>query len=164
MRPIGTIEQLKKRRQRALEGVRQGKSPKEVANKLGVTERSVRRWRQEQKDPRKKSKQPLGKPAYLTKDQIKRLEQELLRGAYVHGYSEDYWNLDRIGHLIWDLFGMRYTPSGVWRLLDRMNWSWQKVQRLAIQRNDEAIANWKRYTWPRIKKVAGTERDAGVNR
>ena len=164
MRPIGTNEQLRKRRQRALELVRQGQLLKEVANKLGVHERSVRRWHQEQKYPRKKSKQPLGKPAYLTKDQIKQLEQELLQGAYAHGYSEDYWTLDRIEHLIWDLFSIRYTPSGVWRLLGRMNWSCQKVQRLALQRNDEVIANWKRYTWPRIKKVAGTARDTGVNR
>ena len=104
MRPTGTIEQLRKRRQRVLDLVRRGKSSQEVAGKLGVNERSVRRWRQEQKCPRKKSRPPLGKPAYLTKKQIKRLKQELLRGAYAHGYSEDYWTLDRIGHVIWDLF------------------------------------------------------------
>jgi len=164
MRPLGTIEQLEKRRQHALELVRKGKSSEEIANRFGVTERSVRRWRQEPKHRKGKSKPALGRTAYLTKDQVKKLEQELLQGAYAHGYSEDYWTLDRIGHLIRDLFRTRYTPSGVWRLMDRMNWSCQKVQRQAIQRNDEAIANWKRYTWPRIKKVAGPERNAGVNR
>jgi transposase len=54
--------------------------------------------------------------------------------------------------VIWDLFKIRYTASGVWRLLDGMGWSCQKVQRLAIQRNDEAIKNWKRWVWPKIKK------------
>lgn len=93
-----------------------------------------------------------GKPAYLSKDQIKRLEQELLKGAYAHGYSEDYWTLDRIGRVIWELFKVRYTASGVWRLLDGIGWSCQKVQRLAIQRNDEAITNWHRRVWPKIKK------------
>jgi transposase len=112
----------------------------------------VYRWQQEQKQPKRKSKRPPGKPAYLSKDQIKKLAQELLKGAYAHGYSEDYWTLDRIGHVIWDLFQVRYTPSGVWRLLDGMGWSCQKVQRLAIQRNDEAIRNWKRWVWPQIKK------------
>jgi transposase len=92
------------------------------------------------------------KPAYLAKDQIKKLEQELLKGAYAHGYSEDYWTLDRIGRVIWDLYQVRYTPSGVWRLLDGMGWSCQKVQRLAIQRKDETIRNWKRWVWPKIKK------------
>jgi transposase len=164
MRPLGTIEQLEKRRQAALDLVRKGKSSEEIANKFGVTERSVRRWRQERKHRKGTRRPALGRTAYLTKEQVKQLEQELLRGAYAHGYREDYWTLDRIGHLIWDLFGTRYTPSGVWRLLDRMNWSCQKVQRQAIQRNEAAIANWKRYSWPRIKKVAGAERNASVNR
>jgi hypothetical protein len=35
-----------------------------------------------------------------------------------------------------------------------MGWSCQKVQRLAIQRDDEAIVSWNRRVWPRIKKVA----------
>jgi transposase len=121
---------------------------------MGVTIQSVYRWRREQKHPRKPSSTPPGKPAYLSKDQIQRLKQELLRGAYAQGYSEDYWTLDRIGHVIWEKFQVRYTTSGVWRLMDRMNWSSQKVQRLAIQRDDDKIANWNRRVWPRIKKVA----------
>jgi transposase len=164
MRPIGSFKQLQKRRQIALEMIQQGKSSKEVANKLGVNERSVRRWCQEQKQPRKQKARSPGKPAYLSEKQIQRLEQELLCGAYAHGYSEDYWTLDRIGHVIWDLFQVRYTASGVWRLLDRMDWSCQKVQRLALQRNDEAITNWNRHVWPRIKKVASIEGHAPVNR
>lgn len=163
MRPYGTSKQLHKRRQKAIGQLKRGKSVAQVAAQVGVTRCSVYRWRREKRVKRKNTRPP-GKPAYVSSEQINQLEEELLRGAYAHGYSEDYWNLDRIGHLIWDLFWIRYTPSGVWRRLGRMNWSWQKVQRLAIHRNDEAIANWKRYTWPRIKKVAGTRRYAGVNR
>ena len=71
----------------------------------------------------KKSKRGPGKESYLSKQQIKKLERELLKGAYAHGYAEDYWTLDRIGHVIWELFQVRYVPSGVWRLLTRMGWS-----------------------------------------
>jgi putative transposase len=85
---------------------------------------------------------------------LKRLEQALLKGAYAHGYAEDYWTLDRIAHLIWHLFGIRYRSSGVWYLLRRMEWSCQKPQRLSFQHDDAEIAHWKRYLWPRIKKVA----------
>lgn len=152
MRPYGTSKQLQGRREQALKLLNQGKSVEEIAARMKVTVRSVYRWQQEQKQPKRKSERPPGKPAYLTKDQIKKLEQELLKGAYAHGYSEDYWTLDRIGHVIWELFKVRYTPSGVWRLLDGMGWSCQKVQRLAIQRNDETIRNWKRWVWPQIKK------------
>ncbi|WKZ45818.1 MAG: IS630 family transposase [Anaerolineales bacterium] len=152
MRPYGTSEQLQVRRDQAINLLKQGKTVAEVAAQLKVTERTVYRWKYEQKYGKPKSERPPGKPAYLSKEQLQQLEKELLKGAYAHGYSEDYWTLDRIGHLIWDLFQVRYTPSGVWRLLQKMGWSCQKVQRLAIQRNDEKIRRWKRWVWPKIKK------------
>lgn len=154
MRPYGTSEQLGKRRKHALELLRKGVSVKAIAEQIDVSEQSVRRWRREHKHPKKKGERAPGRPSYLTKAQIKRLEKELLRGAYAHGYSEDYWTLDRIGHVIWTLFKERYEQSGVWRLLTRLGWSNQKVQRLAIQRDDEAIVRWNHQVWPRIKKVA----------
>lgn len=152
MRPPGTLERLAKRRQKALDLLKSGRAIREIAGQLGTTERSVRRWRQEAKRPKKKSKRRPGKEAYLSKQQIKKLERELLKGAYAHGYAEDYWTLDLIGRVIWDLFQVRYVPSGVWRLLTRLGWSNQRVQRLAIQRNEEAIENWKVHQLPRIKK------------
>lgn len=156
MRPYGTSQQLQRRREQALKLLKAGKSAKEVAARMKVTVRSVYRWQQEQKQPKPKSERAPGRPAYLTEEQIKKLEQELLKGAYAHGYSEDYWTLDRIGRVIWDLYQVRYTPSGVWRLLDGMGWSCQKVQRLAIQRNDEKIRRWKRWVWPKVKKSGET--------
>jgi transposase len=164
MRPYGTSPQLQKRRQQAQELLEEGRTVEQVAKQVGVTARSIYRWRQEEKHPKKKSARPPGKPAFISKTQIKRLEKELLRGAYIHGYMEDYWTLERIGHVIWELFQIRYTSSGVWRLMDRMGWSCQRVQRLALQRKDEAIVSWMRHVWSRIKKVARIECDAGVNR
>ena len=79
----------------------------------------------------------------------------------MHGYAEDYWTLDRIAHLIWTTFGVRYHPSGVWRVMQRMGWSNQKPKRQAVQRDDEAIAHWVRYKWPQIKKTARAGRDPG---
>ena len=102
MRPLGTSEQLAKRRQKALDLLKSGKAIQEIARQLGTTERSIRRWRQEAKHPKKKSRRRPGKQGYLSKQQIKKLERELLKGAYAHGYAEDYWTLDRIGHVIWE--------------------------------------------------------------
>jgi len=87
------------------------------------------------------------------------LIRALERGAYAYGYAEDYWTLDRIARLIWDLFRVRYRPSSVWYLLQRLGWSCQKPQRRALHRDDEAIAHWKHYIWPHIKKVAGARRN-----
>jgi transposase len=85
---------------------------------------------------------------------MRQLERELKRGAYVQGYAEDYWTLDRIGRLIWDMFEVRYHSGGVWHILQRLGWSCQKPQRRALQRDDAVVAHWKRSVWPRIKKVA----------
>jgi transposase len=87
------------------------------------------------------------------------LVSALERGAYAYGYAEDYWTLDRIAHLIWDLFQVRYHPSSVWHVLQRVGWSCQKPQRRGLARDAEAIAHWKHYVWPHIKKVAGTRRN-----
>jgi transposase len=145
---------LAEKRKLALKLLDEGKPAGEVALLVGVTIRSVFRWREQRDHPPRKSERSPGRPTKLTGEQLQKLEQELLRGAYAHGYAEDYWTLERIGHVIWELFGIRYVPSGVWHVMDRMGWSSQKPQRLAIQRDEEKIVSWKRRVWPRIKKVA----------
>jgi transposase len=164
MRPRGTSEQLASRCQQALQLLRQGQSPADVAVALGVTARSVQRWHQAASRPKGRAKRRQrrpGRPSRLTASQLRRLEGALQRGAYAQGYAEAYWTLDRIAHLIWELFAVRYHPSAVWHLLKRLGWRCQKPQRVALQRNDHAIGHWKRYVWPHIKKVAHARWDAG---
>jgi transposase len=132
----------------------QGQTPAAVAKQVGVSARTVRRWRQEKRERRQRRTGRRGRPSRLTSVQLARLEKELDHGAYAHGYPEDYWTLDRIGHVIWTLFGVRYHPSGVWHVMRRLGWSAQKPQRQALQRDDEQIVRWKRVIWPRVKKVA----------
>ena len=154
MRPFGTSQQLARRRQTALDLLRQGRSPTEIAQRVGATPQSVCRWRRESQRPRHKSKRKPGCPSRLSAAQLRRLVSALKRGAYAYGYAEDYWTLDRIAHLIWDLFRVRYRSSGVWYVLQRLGWSCQKPQRRSLARDDKAIVHWKRYVWPQIKKVA----------
>jgi len=159
MRPFGTSQQLARRRQRALNLLRQGHTPTAIAKQVGATPQTVCRWHREAKHPRRKAQRNPGCPSRLSATQLRRLLSALKRGASVQGYAEDYWTLDRITHLIWNLFRVRYRSSGVWYLLQRLGWSCQKPQRRSLARDDEAIAHWKRYRCPRIKKVAGTGRD-----
>jgi len=153
MRKKGTSAVLARVRNRGLALLEQGKKPKEVAEILNVTTRCVCRWCQESKQPKQKEKtEPIGRPRKLAEKQIKKLEKALDAGAYAYGYSGDYWTLDRITQIIWQLFKVRYHPSGVWYMLDRMGWSNQRPQRLALHRNDEAIEMWKKEVLPEIKK------------
>lgn len=157
MRPFGTAEQLARRRQRALKLLRHGQCLTWVAKRVGATIQSVCRWRREAQHPKRKRqlhRRAPGRPSRLSNSQLRRLESALDRGAYAYGYAEDYWTLDRIAHLIWDLFKVRYRSSSVWYLLHRLDWSCQKPQRRSLARDDQAIAHWKHYIWPHIKKVA----------
>jgi len=163
MRLQGTSKQLAEVRKRGLSLLEAGKKPKEVAEILKVTPRSVNRWRQEAKAPkRKKATRPPGRPPKLSKRQLQRLEKALDRGAYTFGYAGDYWTLDRITQVIWQLFKVRYHPSAVWYLLDRLGWSNQRQQRRPLHRDDEAVAIWKQDTLPEIKKDSRTERHTGA--
>ncbi len=155
MRRKGTDQQLAERRAQGLALLKQGQPPKEVAEILNVTRHSVNRWQQAaQKRPKKKVACARGRPRKLSPRQVKRLEKALDKGAYAFGYAGDYWTLDRIGQVIWQLFAVRYQPSGVWHVLDRMGWSCQRPQRRDLRRSEPAIAQWKAEVLPEIKKVA----------
>ena len=88
MRRKGTNEQLAERRARGLALLAEGKTPKEVAEILEVTKRSVDRWQADAKKPKKKKtgRSP-GRPRKLSAKDTKRLEKSLDKGAYAFGYA-----------------------------------------------------------------------------
>jgi len=153
MRPIGTSKQLQQRRDHALKLLKHGRRSSEVAQRVGVTPRSVRRWHQETKGarPKVRSNRSPGRPCRLTPRQLKHLVRVLARGSVAYGYSSDSWTVKRVQGLIRKLFGVGYQASSVWYLLYRMKWSCQKPQRVGFQHDEAAIAYWKRYRWPWIK-------------
>ena len=153
MRPFGTSHQLAQRREQALRLLQRGIGPTAVAHRLGVTPQTVCRWRRHAQQPPRPASS-LGRPPLLAPRQQQRLLRTLQRGAYAAGYADDYWTLERIAHLVWTLFGVRYRSNGMWYLLRRLGWSCQKPQRRSLSRDEAAIAHWKQKVWPQIKKVS----------
>jgi transposase len=156
MRPQGSPDQLEKRRRRAVALLKKGETYRTVAHASGASLSSVVRWFQafRRKGPKGlKSRPTPGRPCRLSQAQHKQLEKLLLQGAQRAGYSTDLWTLRRIGKLIEKEFGVRYTNSAVWRLLVvDLEWSPQKPERRATQRDEAAIEDWKHKQWPQIKK------------
>jgi transposase len=155
MRPKGSAAQLEQRRRFAVSLLNQGMTAAAVARAVGTSPASVTRWRQahEQGGQAALAAKPHpGKPSRLTEAQRQRLANLLLQGARRHGYSTDLWTLARVGEVIWKHFGVEYHPGHVWRILRSMGWSNQKPERRARERDEEAIARWRREDWPRIKK------------
>jgi transposase len=155
MHPSGTPQQLEKRRRLAIKLLQTGKQAATVARAVSASRSSVQRWREcYERDGATglRSKPIPGRPAGLTDKQTARLERLLLKGAVSAGYPTDLWTLDRISQMIWKHFHIRYHPGHVWRILRELGWSSQKPERRPIQRDEAAIAHWRRYRWPRIKK------------
>jgi transposase len=127
----------------------------EVARTIGCSHSSVVRWRDAVTDhgPAGLNAKPVpGCPAKLTARQRARIPRLLLRGALIWGFRTDLWTTPRIADVIHRTFGVRYHPTHVGRLLAHLEWSCQKPERRALERNETAIAHWKRAVWPRIKK------------
>jgi transposase len=77
----------------------------------------------------------------------------LLKGAITYAYSTDLWTTARIAEVIEDQFAVRYHRDHVGRLMRALGWSHQKPQRRAVERDERAIARWKRKDWPSVKKT-----------
>lgn len=156
MRPQGTALQLEKRRRQAIRLLKAGKNLSVVARKLSASVSSVFRWYHQYERRGAKGLKPRptpGRPPRLSKSQKTNLGKVLLKGPLAAGYRTDLWTLQRVAEVIDERFGVQYHPSHVWKLLRDLGWSCQIPERRALQRDEEAIAQWRRYRWYRIKKT-----------
>jgi transposase len=156
MRPKGSAKVLEDRRRRALSLLGLGLSLNAVARKLACAASSVMRWRN---SVRRRGEQGLkvrsspGRPAKLTRRQLRRLVDILTAGALRAGYRTELWTMARIAKVIRETFGVKYHRDHIGRLMHRLGWSHQKPERRAVERDEEKIEEWTRTTWARVKKT-----------
>jgi transposase len=165
MRPNGSAKTLERRRRKAIDLLKSGLTMEEVSHRVGSSIASVSRWNQAFQDggaKALKAKPVPGRPAKLESGDCQRLLELLLGGARAYGYPNELWTLKRIARVIHREFGVDYHPNHVWRLLRACGWSCQVPERRAIQRDEAAIAHWKRYRWPHIKKGPKTWGPSGL--
>jgi transposase len=127
-----------------VELVKQGKSPAKVAYFLGCGRSSVYTWvKADREDVQKLAAKPhTGPKARLADEQIRELEEVLLKGAKAQGWHNALWSAHRVAEVIRRRFGVEYHTEHVRKIIRRrLNWSSQKPQKKAKQRNDEKIAH-----------------------
>ncbi len=132
MRPQGSPGQLQQRRERSIKLLQKGHLPVEVARRLGVDRRSVRRWKAAHQKAGIKAlrAQPTpGRPSKLNQREKRQLETALLAGAQRAGFSSDLWTCPRVAQLIHLRFGVHYHVDHIGRLLHALGWSPRKPQR-----------------------------------
>ena len=156
MRPQGSPNSLEARRRRVITFLRQNLSLHEIARRIGCHASSVLRWRnalQAGGPGALKAKPAPGRPPRLTAQRKARLVRLLRAGAMAEGYRTELWTTQRIAELIERRLGVRYHRNHVGKLLHQLGWSPQKPERRAVERDEAAIARWKREGWPRVKKT-----------
>jgi len=112
------------------------------------------------------SQPPMGLPENLTSHPEKQAARRrrrpvrrprsrrcLLKGPLAHGYNTNVWTTARIAEVIRREFGVSYHRDHIGRLMHSLNWSHQKPEKRAVERDEEAIERWKRKDWPRVKKT-----------
>jgi transposase len=132
-----------------------GCSQAEVARQLGVSRQTSSRWHHAWKRGGQTALQgtgSTGRPPKLDIEQLRQLESHLIAGARAAGYTTDLWTLGRIADLVQRRFRVRYHRGHIWKLLGQMNWSCQRPEKRAKERNEAAVARWLRNDWPGIKK------------
>ena len=152
----GSADLLEDRRKRALALLDSGCSLNEVGRRIGCNASSVMRWRNTRRRGGAKAlrvRYSPGRPLKLDQVQRKGLVDLLLQGPMAHGYRTHLWTTARIAELIQREFGVQYHRDHIGRLMHSLQWSPQKPERRALERDEKAIRRWKQKDWPRIKKT-----------
>jgi len=148
--------QLERRRLRAGRLLLKGMSQAEVARRVGVARSTVCGWarRLEQGGLEAlRSRGPRGRPPSLSQADLRELRRILLKGALAWGFPTELWTLRRIQQVLIERFGVRLSASQISRILAEMGFSCQRPARRALQRDEQAIREWKTKRWPALKKT-----------
>jgi transposase len=146
---------LEQRRFEGLKLLRQGFNQSEVARRVKVCSQTVSRWANVVSQEGEKALRAAGRAGRkrrLDEKQRQRLVARLLEGPEKLGYETPLWTCERVAHLIEQECGVCYHAGHVWKLWRQLNGSPQRPAGRALERNEEAIGEWKRKTWPAIKK------------
>jgi transposase len=147
------LKGMEARRRKGMRMLKRGVAQAEVARALGVSRQAASTWSgMLGSDPQAWRRKALGRPGGLTSAQRAKLGKMLITGALANGFTTELWTLARIARLIEREFGAAYSTVHVWRILRELGFSNQRPAGRAIQRDEQAITQWKAKRWPLLKK------------
>jgi transposase len=151
---ILTRQQIQQKRAEAIALFEQDLSNSEIARRIGINRSTVSGWKQLWQTQEKEGLQlhTPGRTARLNAEQVEKILQALLQGPEAHGFPTPLWTLERIAEVIFRETGVQYNSHYVAELLHQWDWSAQKPEPVAKERDEAEIARWKAEEWPRIKK------------
>ena len=133
----------------------QGRTLQEVAEIVGASLSSVKRWKKVVFTgglDALATKPRSGRTPGLSGPDKERLVEILLAGPIQSGYRTDLWTCKRVAEVIEREFGVKYHERYPWEILRSLGFTCQKPEQRAREQDEKAVRHWRRYTWPRIKR------------
>lgn len=160
MRPKGSAAELEARRRRAAKLFRERKPLAQIAQLVGASLSSVKRWKRAWKEggvAALAAKPHPGPTPKLSDGQQEALVKILRRGPLAAGYRTDLWTCARVTEVVRKRFGVLHHRDHLGRILHDLGFSPQKPQQVAREQDAAMVAQWRKQDWPRIKKkLVGT--------
>lgn len=152
-----TTDRLPHLRQLAvLQVVEECRPAAEVAGSLGVSVRTIQRWRRAWErggaDALCARPKP-GRPAKLTVEQAAQVLAWLRQSPADLGFPTERWTAPRIAELIRRSFGVRMNHRYLNAWLSARHISPQIPDRVPRERDEALINRWVEHEWPRLKKT-----------
>ena len=160
MRPVGSKAELERRRRLGVALHGRGLSIREVAKELGCAPGSVARWTKMFEEGGDEALDPIpnaGGTSRMTEEQRLMICALLRLGARVNGFPTELWTLRRVRELIERETGIHYSISNVHLLMHAFGFSPQVAVRRAREQDVEAVEEFRKKEWPRVKKKPGAK-------
>jgi len=153
-----THKELTELRKRGVASVQAGESPEIVARVFGISRMTIYNWLALYRrggwhalDAKKRG----GRPPKLDSKAMRWVYDTVtMKNPLQLRFPFALWTCDMLVHLIKRQFGISLSRSSVSRLLKQLGLSPQRPLRRAYQQNPEAVEQWLKDDFPRIRKEA----------
>lgn len=136
---------------------KKGKTVEEISDFFGVTLGAIYKWIKIYKlkglKALKRRKAPGAMPK-LSKEELKKLLKVLTKSPDEYGYGTQLWDCKKVGKIIQDKFNKKIHNTNIWRLLKKLGFSYQKPEKIALQKDSKKVKMWIKQEWPKIKEHA----------
>ena len=145
----------------AVERVREGEAPSAVIASFGFCRTTIYKWLNKVKGRGRglralRARKGTGRPPKLTAKQARQVFRWVNgRDPRQYGFDFGLWTRHVVAELIADKFGIELSLASVGKLLASLGLTPQKPLMRAYERDPEAIAAWKRDTYPTVTTCGG---------